>query len=200
MSFLLDGKPLQPVTTLTSQSRWLLRLLDTDSISYEVYGFWGCAWRRLRDFVPYFIQRFWERRVRTIYAPQHSRLRAAIPKTWCDLDGCIESFLFACVIDFVEGEEGLKDWESQNELMGAPWPADAINPRRQQAAMLREVYEWAKSGRQAAEDAMFAAAPGYDAFVKGASYDEMNRLSNEMEAKTERYVRWIVEYRGYMWT
>ncbi len=171
----------------------LLRILDTDSISLEVYGFWGCVGRRFLDFVPYRLRNWWDNHVRTIYAPQHSALRKSIPKTWCDLDGCIESFLFACVIDFVEGEEGLKDWEGQDLYWGPPWPDGAINPRRQQAAMLREVYEWAKTGRQKAEDAMFAVGPKN-------GYAEWRRIEDEMEAKTERYLKWIVEYRGYMWT
>ncbi len=59
--------------------------------------------------------------------------------------------------------------------------------------MLREVYEWAKTGRQKAEDAMFAAGPKN-------GYAEWRRIEEEMEAKTERYLKWIVEYRGYMWT
>jgi len=172
---------------------FLLRILDTDSISYECYGFWGCVRRRLLDFVPYPTQRFWEKRVRTIYAPQHSALRASIPKTWCDLDGCIESFLFACVIDFVEGEEGLADWEGQSETMGFPPPYDCSNPRHQQAAMLREVYNWAKTGRQAAETAMFAAG-------SKDGYKEWRRIEDEMTAKTERYLSWVVQWRGYMWT
>lgn len=173
--------------------RILLRILDTDTISYQCFGFWGCVRRRLRDFVPYSIQRFWGSHIRTIYAPQHSNLRDSIPKTWCDLDGCIETFLFACVIDFVENEDGLDDWEGQSEMMGFPLPHDCVNPRHQQAAMLREVYNWAKTGRQAAETAMFAAG-------SKNGYSEWRCIEDEATAKTERYLEWIIEWRGMMWT
>lgn len=168
---------------------FLLRLLDTDSISLEVYGFWGSVRRRLLGFLPYRFRNWWTNHVRTIYAPQHSNLRRAIPKTWRDLDGCIENFLFACVISFVEDEDGLDDWEQPCQE----------GPRKEQAAMLREVYDWAKTGRQVAEDAMFAAAPRYEGFLKGLSYNEMSRLSDEMEAKTNRYILWITTYRVYLW-
>ncbi len=58
--------------------------------------------------------------------------------------------------------------------------------------MLREVYDWAKTGRQAAEDAMFAAG-------SGNGYKEWRRIEDEMEAKTNRYLAWVVQWRGYMW-
>ncbi len=150
----------------------LYTILDTDEISYSIYGFWGCLRRRIARALPWQLTNWWEKHVRTVYAPQHSNLRAAIPKTWCDIDGCVEAFLFACVIDFVEGENGLKDWDEQDEKLD-PIFGDVINPSNAQAAMLREVYNWAKTGRQAAEDAMHAAAPKIDvkSFFAGERYD-----------------------------
>ncbi len=197
--------PSKPLSLLARFLSWALRLDAFSRIDVEVYGGLGYLWRQFIDLFPYSWQHWWTNHIRIIYAPQHSNLRAAIPKTWCDIDGCIEQFLFACVIDFVEGENGLKDWEGQDQLMGEPWDEGTINPRRAQAAMLREVYDWAKTGRQAAEDAMFAAAPKVDfktSVWEGITgdYTEYRRIEDEMEAKTERYLAWVVANRRLMWT
>jgi hypothetical protein len=173
----------------------LLRILDTDAISYGVYGFWRCLGRRFLQLFPVRFRQWWTNHVRTIYAPQHQALRAAIPRTWCDIDGCIEAFLFACVVDFVEGEQGLVDWEQP----------DQVGLRKEQAAMLREVYTWAKTGRAAAEEATFSSAPKYAKgrdWTTGISgdYGEMMRLSDEMNAKTDRYLLWILSNRNLLWT
>lgn len=178
----------------------LLRLLDTDSISLKVYGFWGSLRRSIGRALPDQLTNWWTKHIRTIYAPQHSNLRAAIPKTWCDLDGCVESFLFACVIAFVEDEDGLDDWEGQPEVL--EW-FDGPNPHRQQAAMLREVYNWAKTGRAAAEDEWYAASPKitFDEFVAGkGEFTRVHQLTEETEAKTQRYLLWVVTNRRLMWT
>lgn len=186
-----------PEKPLNWGQRLLIRLTkDTwTHIQIESYGCWGFFLRQLGDLIPYEVQHWWTNHIHTIYVPQHSNLRAAIPKTWCDLDGCIESFLFACVIDFVEKEKGLEDWEVEYQE----------GSRKEQASMLREVYNWAKVGRQAAEDAMFAAAPKHDLRKSiwetlNGDYTEYQRIQDEMEAKTQRYLLWIVENRRIMWT
>jgi hypothetical protein len=146
------------------------------------------------------ISHIWWRHIRPFFAPQHPELRAAVPRTWMDIDGCIEEFLFACVISFVEKEDGLDDWEGQQPLDPAIF-GDTTNPRRDQAAMLREVYEWAKTGRHEAGELAFAARPIRQGVTDmSGDYTEYRRINDEAEAKTERYLKWIVEYRGYMWT
>jgi len=57
--------------------------------------------------------------------------------------------------------------------------------------MLREVYDWAKTGRQAAETAMFAAG-------SKDGYAEWRRIEDEATAKTKAYLKWIVEWSPYM--
>lgn len=52
--------------------------------------------------------------VRTIFKPQHSRLRKAIPKTWCDITSLITNVNFEFVKSFYEDEfiNGLVDWDA----------------------------------------------------------------------------------------
>jgi len=51
--------------------------------------------------------------VRTIFKPQHSRLRKAIPKTWCDITSLITNVNFEFVKSFYEEEftGEFVDWE-----------------------------------------------------------------------------------------
>lgn len=182
----------------------LLRLLDTDSISYEVYGFWRSVGRRFIEFLPYRFRNWWTNHVRTIYAPQHVELRAAIPKTWSDLTGVIPEFLYACIISFVEKEDGLESWESQ----------DHGHPARRNAAMLKEVYEWAKTGRKAEEDRIMDMHPPFKSGTsiiewlneenaeRDAAYKRVHEAEDAMEEKDSRYLQWIVSRNALqsLWT
>lgn len=168
----------------------LLRLLDTDSISYGAYGFWGCLGRRL----PYPLRNWWTNHVRTIYAPQHSSLRAAVPKTWADLTSVIPAFLYAAIIDFVEREKGLESWEHQ----------DPEHPAKQNAAMLKEVYEWAKTGRAAEDQRILDMHPPFKSgsniiewlneenAERDEAYKRVWAAEKEMEERDSRYMQWIV--------
>ena len=184
-------------------------ILDTDSISYGVYGFWGCLGRRVLYLLPVHFRQWWTNHVRTIYAPQHSELRAAIPKTWCDLDGCIESFLYTCVISFVEREDGLYGPEDYPRLSEQ---AKANN------TMIKEIYDWAKTGRAAAQQAIQTAYPpalkidwskrpltfegimGPESAERRAAYERVDQFEKAMEEKDAKYLSWLVINRGALWT
>lgn len=168
---------------------FILAVLNEDPITYSVYGFWHGLGRRLISLLPFWWRNWWTNHVRTIYAPQHSELRASIPKTWCDIDECIATFLYACIISFVEGEDGLKDWEDPHQ----------DGTRKEQAAMLREVYNWAKTGRAAAGEEAFASVVPGKGFFDG-DYTEYRRITESAEERDRRYLEWVVKYREYMWS
>lgn len=98
----------------------------------EKDGGWGEFYARIKKKYPvqYFIREVvWKKiRIKTaraknkfdnwyiyLFKPQHNELRAAIPRNWYDLDGCITNFLYACIISFVEKEDGLKNYHRIKE-------------------------------------------------------------------------------------
>lgn len=189
---------------LTLPQRALLKIWPDYAIEIGVYGFWGFLKKRFIDLFPYRWQRWWDCHIRTVYNPQHSELRAAIPKTWQDLPEIIPSFLYAAVISYVEKEDGLTRWEYQDDEHCA----------KKNAAMLREVYEWAKTGRAFEEERILALHPP---FTKGTDVIEWLNEENPQrdecykrvweaeaarDAKDERYLQWIVSnnVRQSLWT
>lgn len=173
---------------------WIIKALDTDPISYSIHGFWGSLGHRFLGFLPYGFRAFWIIHIRTIYAPQHSELRKVVPKTWCDLTHVIPTFLYACIISYVEKEKGLEMWEAQ----------DPEHPAKMGAPMLKEVYEWAKTGR-AAEIARIDSlhppfAPGTDLIEwlnednpeRDAAYKRVQEAEDAFDEKDSRYLQWIV--------
>lgn len=184
--------PPNEAATLAEESRELkarehYEALDNLNMIRELgFRFW---WHDLWRFT--WVCHTWRDHIRPIFAPQHAELRAAIPRTWADLDHCIDEFLLACVISFVECEKGLEDW-SHPEQEGF---------RKAHANELREVYEWAKTGRAAFQDRISAAAPKGD-------FDEMlardwsayHALDTEFEQYNEAALKWILINRGTMWT
>lgn len=157
----------------------------------------------LLSLVPYSIRYWWIDRVRPIYAPQHEELRKIIPKTWSDLDYIITEFLYACVISYVEGEGGLEHWKFQSQ-----WP-----DREEKVAMLEEIYNFAKAGRKELLKRIDDAHPPLPKNTDIMSwlnnphrlpfeeeYKDVLRLEKELEEKDERYLQWIVNNRGNLWT
>jgi len=64
--------------------------------------------------IKYRLKAWYYDHVRTIFKPQHSRLRKAIPKTWCDIASLITNVNFEFVKSFYEEEfiNGFIDWEA----------------------------------------------------------------------------------------
>lgn len=138
----------------------------------------------------------WYDHIKPIFWPRHPELRAAVPRTWHDLDTCIEEFLYAAVISYVEKEKGLEMWEAQ----------DPEHEAKKRASELRECYEWAKTGRKAFQERVNAAYPPAKCIRTefARSYDELygevDRLEREFVALDDKWLMWIVQWRRHMWT
>jgi len=146
----------------------------------------------------YPIDSFYYDHIRPIFAPCHSDLRAAIPRTWKDINHCMEDFLYACVISFVEKEKGLEQWRAQ----------DVENESFKQADMLEEVYNWAKTGRKATWDSFFAALPACEQVLESfypytltkSTYDKARLIEREAISAETRYLTWIITNRDKFWS
>lgn len=138
------------------------------------------------------VGRFYWHHIRPIFAPQNRWAVKPVKRTWQDKCCLIEDWLYAAVIDFVEEERCFEvtDWNDTEET-------------RRLAAELREVYEWAKTGRAAFAERVEASVQidsTTNLFCQNVNWDEYNRLTDEMEQWDTRCLEWIVRQRGILWT
>ena len=54
--------------------------------------------------IPYPIREFYYNRIKTIWAPQHGRIRKAVPRYWWDLDHVLQVVNFEIIKSFYEDE------------------------------------------------------------------------------------------------
>lgn len=138
-------------------------------------------------------EQFYWHHIRPIFAPQNRWVTKSVSRTYEDVDTIIESVLYAAVIHFVEGEKCFEttDWTHSEEV-------------RRLGAELREVYAWAKTGRdEFAEKVRLSVSEiSLDDFVheKNVDWDEYNRLTTEFEEWDDRCLTWIVAQRNILWT
>jgi hypothetical protein len=138
------------------------------------------------------------------FYPQHENLRKAIPKTWRDLDGLIEDFLDAVIIDFVENEKGLDQItmieESERKSIDEiteNWGSVSAYNRYRDAHLdnykkLSEIYTWVKSGRSAMRK--------YSDSIDLENYLEIEKTENAINNNNTKYYTTLIELRSYLWT
>lgn len=159
-------------------------------------------WWDFCQMIPYSWKRFYRDKVRPIFAPQNVALRKVIPRTWADKTHLIPVWLYATVIDYVEAEKGLECWEYQDEEHIA----------KKQAPMLKEVYEFAKTGRDELIKAIDDAHPplpkeGIVEYLNRTEkepyevmYAEVIKLEAKLDELDNKYLTWIVLNRELFWT
>ena len=154
----------------------------------------------------YFDRIYWK--VRSWVIPQHKSLRNAIPRTWMDLDGVMESFLDAVIISFVEEEQGLKQIDLIESSEGLTdeeyvekWGSKKIfedyrDSRYLNFLKLRDAYNWVKIERILLEDAK------NESFYEGKTpnYEKYTRIEKEIDDRNTIHYKNLVELRGYLWT
>lgn len=137
--------------------------------------------------------RFYWNHIRCIFAPQNRWAVKPVKRTWQDKPELVADWLYAAVIDFVEGEKCFEqtDWEWNENV-------------RRLGAELREVYTWAKTGRAEFDKrvqstiTLVPESPTAPFGVDG-DWDEYNRLTAEFEQWDDRCLEWIVKNRSILW-
>ena len=154
----------------------------------------------------YFDRIYWK--VRSWVIPQHKSLRKAIPRTWMDLDGVMESFLDAVIISYVEEEDGLKQIELiesseglTDEQYTEKWGSKELfesyrDGKYLNYLKLRDAYNWVKTERKLLEEEMNKSY--YEG--KTPNYDKYNKLEKKIEDNNTIHYKNLVELRGYLWT
>lgn len=131
--------------------------------------------------------------------PRQRWLTRHVPRHWADKVTLIPDLLYACVVHYVaaDGEDALNTihWD----------PKDA--------KVLRVIYEWAKTGRAAAQQQVDEAYPhiSLTGDVKAdlnrvltpadrAAYRRAARLETQIAKKDSQYLTWIVQHHRRLWT
>lgn len=106
--------------------------------------------------------------------PKQKWLVKQIPKSWSDKTALIPDLVFACLIDFVESENGLehRSWEGSEEI----------------EKELRDAYRWAKMRKKYER---YSWAPPYPRCVLH------EKLYYKMEHK---YLHIIIAHHQFLWT
>ena len=144
-------------------------------------------------FLPKYKYNWWDK-IRFTWKPNQRWIKQHVEyKQWCEKPELIPQLLFACVINYVEpqGEDCFNTicWESTPE-------------HSEVEKGLRECYEYIKTGRaelqKEGDDALTVASGTQGPYEE--VYGEHNRLEKLLDDTDEKYLIWIVQNRGYLWT
>ena len=131
--------------------------------------------------IPYPIREFYYEKIKTIWAPQHGRIRKAVPRYWWDLDHVLQVVNFEIIKSFYEDEykADIVDWEGTggNALKFTKW--------------LEEAYKYITQDRPALEKQIDKAYP---------NYEKVEKLEQKMEDKDTEVLIDLVKWRRHMWT
>jgi hypothetical protein len=148
---------------------------------------------RLEFMIPVSISDRWYK-VRCWFNPRNKWATNVIPNQWSDKTYLIPEFLFAAIIDFIDGEKAIEKvvWSKKVEKD------------------LMEIYRWAKVDRKEFQDKIDAAYPSISlnelmTFTPNKKtyeelYGEVNRLEAEFDKLDTKYLTWIVKNRKLLWT
>jgi hypothetical protein len=147
----------------------------------------------LQDLIPYSVSRRWHE-LRCRFFPENRWATGVIPSTHSNKSYLIPEFLYAAVIDFVEGEKALEvlTWDKKSEKR------------------LTEVYRWAKTGRHEFQSRIRSELPKVslkdilEAQRSNAHqhdlYAKVNLLESEYEKINTSHLLWIVKNHEIFWT
>jgi len=129
----------------------------------------------------YKIKHFYWKYIKTIWNPQHSKIRKAIPRYWMDVDVIFEDVCFEIIKSFYEDEYklGLVDWEGSGgrSMEFVKW--------------LEKTYKYVTCDRVALQQQIDETYPDWRKVVK---------LEAKLEKKDTEVFTDLVKWRKYMWT
>lgn len=164
-------------------------------------------------------------KIRCLFKPYHSELRKIIPRRWSDITNIIPEFLLACIVSFVEKEDGLsqlrmmeEDLQKQRKLksrkiskeeraelnkyfkenwQGVKHFNSYCDHRLSSYQKIQEIYKYAKEER-----------PRYKSFLdEGKDYVNYDGTiipwgdaEDFIDKKDTEYCRAIIDVLGHLWT
>jgi len=177
------------------------------NFTFEKFGVWG-VW----DILPYRWSMWYYDKLKPIFKPQHSRLRKAIPKQWCDISSLILNVNFEFIKTFYEEEyvDGVVDWSAtEYHQEFAHWLELSYNWITTQRPQLEKQKEEAYPKSPSIDD-MFEEIIDEngkkifqfkdDGIPYEVKYGEVNRIEELIDKKDTEVLTEFIKHRDYFWT
>jgi hypothetical protein len=144
------------------------------------------------------------------FNPRQKWLTSKIPNTWCDKPELIRILMFEMIVNFVEEEKGLDqfnvDWSE--DIKDGYVTQEYVDDRNSIYSQIKIVYDYIKDERPALVKAHDESYPeiNFNTFAPvndvpfNEAYAENNRLEALLEEKDDWALHKIVELREYIWT
>jgi hypothetical protein len=149
---------------------------------------------KIKRLIPYKLKEFYRIKIKTLFKPQHSRLRKIIPKHWMDLDYVLIQINFEIIKSFYEDEykDGLIDWNSDAK-------------HKKFAKWLESAYHYITTERPLIEKDIENAYPDVSTYPSSkTSYKELYGKVDELEKlmfdKDTKIINELVKNREFLWT
>jgi len=151
----------------------------------------------IKYMIPYQIREYYRKNIETLWKPQHSRIRKAIPKYWYDLDYVLIQVNFEIIKSFYEDEykDGIVDW-------------DANQDHKNFANWLVSAYTYITETRPKLEQELSAAYPEENIFSENKQkkmsykelYHDVDRIEKHIHKMDTKILTELIKYRDYLWT
>ena len=156
--------------------------------------FWFNLKQRMKYIIPYNLRQYYRVKVRTIFKPQHSRIRKVVPRYWMDLDYVLIAVNFEIIKSFYEEEykDGPVDWNS-----------DKVH--KEFAKWLEEAYKYITIDRPALEQKIENAYPDSANYPSGKTtysklYGKVDKLEKELKDRDTEVMTELIKRREGLWT
>ena len=130
--------------------------------------------------------------------PRNTWARKTIPHVYSDKVELIKDFLFASIVDFIENEPTeFVDWESSETH------TDAFRRINQCYAFIKKEMPEKQNKIDELMDDLYGDRELGDFFSKDVEdemFDEINKLSKELEEEIQFYCVEVVSLRNFLWT
>jgi hypothetical protein len=177
------------------------------SYLFEKYGVWD-----LFDLLPYGWRTYYYDHIKTIFKPNNSRIRKAIPRQYSDISGLVVNVNFEFIKAFYEDEykADIVDWEATEQhsefAKWLEWVYTYITKERPQLEIdLNNAYPPFKSFDEmfkplVDKDGKKMYELADDGIPYEVKYKEVNRIEKLIEDTDTEILTEFVKRRNYFWT
>jgi len=135
------------------------------------------------------------RAFKDFFNPRNKWVYRAVSYHWQDKDTIIENVLFAAIVDYVENEKCFEttDWSYNEDFFDI-------------SIKIKEIYVWVKKHRvdlvKLLDELYKKRSIGkLELILQPSPIDvEIETLEYHIKTRDTKFLKWIIEYRDYLWT
>jgi hypothetical protein len=160
---------------------------------------WWEIKNRVKYLIPYKFRHFYYKHIKTIWKPQHSRIRKAVPKYWYDLDYVLLQVNFEIIKSFYEDEyvDGPIDWQAdEKHKKFAEWLESAYRYITEERPVLQKRMD--ESYPQ--EDINFDLNKGMNKISYKKLYGQVEKYETLIHKTDTKILTELVKNRDFFWT